>query len=582
MGLLGSGWDDPQSAAIMALSAGLLQRNLGAGLVGASNAVIDAKQNALKQQFMQAQMADLQQQTQLRNLQLQQGQQEWQLQQPLLQAAVARLRGGAANQGAPGAPSGLPMIPPSSGGALGSGTFDTPVGGQTSAPATPAGGSGAGRMGGTMLPGVPDDVAMWNIGAGGIKSIPTLLNEYNKPTDFQRLLTAAGIDPSSPQGQAMLAGQLKKQNNIPLQAGRAGAPMYGADGNIVAMAPKIPDNAIPQIQDGRVVGVSALPGAAGVEQTNSYASAAGKAQAKPMTAYRGNQPVFTNELAAAQGGDSPQVGAGREQYALMMQERATQVARAQAGDPKAAAMVASLDREISRLPAGSRGSSNASGLAVPQSPLTPAPLLGAQQAANLSQDELSKKGAALMADNAQTNTVISRLQNIKLLAPGAIAGGESSRRDYFNSLLALAHLPGAEDAKTASDLVDKNANQIVSALRMGQGGAGTDALQTLLNAANPNRHMTKEAIQEASDQLIASQKMLQAKAQALQPHYLQRDPVQYGQKEMTFDTNADPRIWQLESLPPASQATFVNSLPAQVAADLLNKRRNLKAIGVLK
>lgn len=46
MPLLGQGWDDPQSAAIMALAGGLLQKNMGAGLLGANQAYQQAKQAA--------------------------------------------------------------------------------------------------------------------------------------------------------------------------------------------------------------------------------------------------------------------------------------------------------------------------------------------------------------------------------------------------------------------------------------------------------------------------------------------------------------------------------------------------------
>lgn len=58
MGLLGSGWDDPQSAAIMALSAGLLQGNFGAGVQGASTAYADAKKAAALKQMQDMQMAN--------------------------------------------------------------------------------------------------------------------------------------------------------------------------------------------------------------------------------------------------------------------------------------------------------------------------------------------------------------------------------------------------------------------------------------------------------------------------------------------------------------------------------------------
>jgi hypothetical protein len=108
------------------------------------------------------------------------------------------------------------------------------------------------------------------------KTIETAMSQYSM-TDLQKTMRAAGIDQNSALGQQILQQAVAKMNNIPLVAGRAGAPMYDQSGRVVAMAPKIPDNAIPQVSNGQIVGVSALPGAAGVEQINSAAGARGKA-----------------------------------------------------------------------------------------------------------------------------------------------------------------------------------------------------------------------------------------------------------------------------------------------------------------
>jgi hypothetical protein len=55
MGLLGQGFDDPQSSAIMALAGGLLQGNFGAGLLGANSAYQGAQEGLLKRQLLQQQ-----------------------------------------------------------------------------------------------------------------------------------------------------------------------------------------------------------------------------------------------------------------------------------------------------------------------------------------------------------------------------------------------------------------------------------------------------------------------------------------------------------------------------------------------
>lgn len=71
MGLLGDGFEDPRSQAIMALAGGLLKRDFGGGLLGANQAFADAKQNAFKQRYMDMQMQNMQSEVALRNAQAQ-------------------------------------------------------------------------------------------------------------------------------------------------------------------------------------------------------------------------------------------------------------------------------------------------------------------------------------------------------------------------------------------------------------------------------------------------------------------------------------------------------------------------------
>ena len=68
-GLLGQSFDDPRSAAIMALSAGLLQKNLAGGLIGANNAYAQAKQAATQAEFQKMQMDNMREELALKKLQ---------------------------------------------------------------------------------------------------------------------------------------------------------------------------------------------------------------------------------------------------------------------------------------------------------------------------------------------------------------------------------------------------------------------------------------------------------------------------------------------------------------------------------
>lgn len=55
-GLLGNGWDDPQSAAIMALAGGLLRRDFGGGLLAANQAFAQSKQAAAAEEMRKMQL----------------------------------------------------------------------------------------------------------------------------------------------------------------------------------------------------------------------------------------------------------------------------------------------------------------------------------------------------------------------------------------------------------------------------------------------------------------------------------------------------------------------------------------------
>ena len=94
------------------------------------------------------------------------------------------------------------------------------------------------------------------------------------PTEMQKMLGAAGISPASPEGQRALQQAIAKANNIPLQAGRKGAPMFDAQGNVIAFSPEIPEGAQPVYgPDGKTVqSVAQIPGA----EAAATAAAAGK------------------------------------------------------------------------------------------------------------------------------------------------------------------------------------------------------------------------------------------------------------------------------------------------------------------
>lgn len=210
----------------------------------------------------------------------------------------------------------------------------------------------------------------------------------------------------------------------------------------------------------------------------------------------------------------------------------------------------------------------------------PGVVAGASAAATNQQGELSKKWSDLTAQNQQAQSVISNLQNIKALAGKAIVGPQSDRLAYANSLLSLAGSERATDMTTANDLLNKYSNQITA--RLGQGGLGTDAARAILQSAYPNSHMTQGAINEAADNLIGAQQMVQAKARVLAPLRNSNDAAGYTNAELAFDQNADPRIFQYANIKdPAARSAFARNL-MQADPGIVGKIQALQKLGALQ
>jgi hypothetical protein len=75
--------------------------------------------------------------------------------------------------------------------------------------------------------------------------------------------------------------------------------------------------------------------------------------------------------------------------------------------------------------------------------------------------------------------------------------------------------------------------------------------------------------------------MVKAKAALLSPYGNNRDAVGYQQKEMAFDQNADPRIWQYKALResnPAAARTFLQGVLKQ-DPHFINKADALSKLG---
>jgi hypothetical protein len=116
-GLLGEGFDDPRSAAVMALAGGLLQGNMGGGLLAANAAYGNSRADAMKQRYAEAQMAEIESQRQMQLAKAQQAQAELARQQRIQQGIPGLFRqpGMTGGEAVPQTMGGVPMFSQPSG-----------------------------------------------------------------------------------------------------------------------------------------------------------------------------------------------------------------------------------------------------------------------------------------------------------------------------------------------------------------------------------------------------------------------------------------------------------------------------------
>ncbi|WP_321951870.1 hypothetical protein [Paraburkholderia bannensis] len=467
------------------------------------------------------------------------------------------------------------------------------------------------------MAGIPGGADMMKMAA---QYDPTL--QAQMPTDITKMGVQGGMTPQQIQA-ANLAG-VNKANYI--------APVNARPGSILrdpltmqpmAFNPNIPAGGTPVFDaSGNVVGISSIPGAAGVTSAMAAAKTAGEGSMLPYSGFdaQGNPLPVTNRTAAATQGsigtaptlsgifaqqessggktapDNPfQIQQGTfNQYAQPSESWSNPADRSAVAQRVLAGYSQKYGGDLGRVatayfsgegnvaPAGSptpfiKNTADSNGKTVASyvgdilgraggagfggSPsagggqIYASQPMGASTFAQGQVQQMQSRWNALRDQNASAQTVISQLQNISSLAPSAITGAEADKRAYVNGLLSLVGVPGAQDAKTATDLLDKYSNQIIA--KLGQGGLGTDAARSIVSAGNPNAHMTVPAIQEAVRNLSGQYQMTQAKASLLQQYANGNDPSGYNKAETTFDRNADPRIWEYQSIQdPAARQQF--------------------------
>jgi hypothetical protein len=500
--MFGTSMDDPRTAAILGLAGGMVNGGMGAGFAGMNAGLTAAAQRDLTK----AQTEDTKQQMGLRNLQLQQQLQQWQLMQPILARVSAQLGGGLTPPGtqpdqATAQPPAQPAIAPTPGGPLGSGTFSIPTGGQPQVsqqqqPSNPSSASAGPSGNSSSIGGLSPDVAAYAFAGGGLGGLSKAIVEANAPTDFVKTLRNANIDPNSAIGRTMMLGQISKMNSASFRPG--GYAML--NGQMVQL-PHVPDG-YTAVQDGNG-GFQIIPVQGGTQaiQESAKASQLGKlggtlgSGVNPAT---GQTQYFLGAPPGTAG--ATQSSNAADPFANLPQATPTQPGTFKGRPEDIVMQIANIKDPQSRADAFASFAQQlqGSGGKLPvadTAPKTIVPSLSDTAKALQDQGATAYKVATSDAQSVpQLRQMLGEIQGLakdpnNKFGPGA---------PEWARVKALANNVGIDmtQAQTSQDIMGKLASNIVMS-QLGQGNAtGSDAQLNQLIHGNPNGAMTNEAIKQ--------------------------------------------------------------------------------------
>jgi hypothetical protein len=329
---------------------------------------------------------------------------------------------------------------------------------------------------------------------------------------------------------AALYGNIEKQNNIPLQPGRPGAPMFDHTGKIVAMAPQNVEGGNPVIEDGKFTGsYTQAPGVTGVVQNVAAAKATGTAAGDLVDVYN----PATHQMEKV---------------------------------PKSVAL---------------------SGAANGQTPFSAGPPLGATKAFDVTGQNSANAFQDISNGAADVPNRIYALKQMQAITvdPTSQFGAGSNGLNHFNSLLGtLSHSTGISfDPKAATNANEFQKWATQYSARSGQelGLSGSDARTQLAVHATPNGEMTRQALQSVIPQMIGIENAKQGYAAAANMWQQQRGPQDVQNFRTAWNKVYNPSIYTHMAQGPQSFAGWVKTLNPQQAAQVRGQYVALKQLGAL-
>jgi hypothetical protein len=196
------------------------------------------------------------------------------------------------------------------------------------------------------------------------------------------------------------------------------------------------------------------------------------------------------------------------------------------------------------------------------------PLVAANAATNVNTMNEDVKATTAAAQSAPQTLNI--LKTIKETAPQALTETGGDKRSYaikLGEVLGI-HTPFDENA-TATDIFKKESAML-------QASGNTDAARIINAFANPNTKMTKEAIEQTANQLIA-QKQLEVAKQKLFNNF-SNDPNTYVKRLGEWNSFADPKILEYKLMDRNQQQNYF----AKLGVDAKGRHEDVDANGLTK
>jgi hypothetical protein len=472
----------------------------------------------------------------------------------------------------------------------------------------------------------------------------TLLQQ-SAPTEMVKTMRAAGIDPGSPQGQAMLREQVAKMNYIAPTAVRPGGGVMDPRSGHITTMPSAPPDGFQNVQQGD--GSFAVVPVQGGTQAQMYSKFYGKLPEALLNVVEGFDPNTKAPVKNYAGNvlrtpqlpvPAPFTGPGGDAQAPAPVQAAPTgsggVQPGRVGSPEASAQgygsdslailqaerakttnpddLAAIDREIAGVKSKmSRRDLIAAGVeGAPAAPLSkttvPAPQSSRRDAITAAMDAPKPAGGGFqsgpplglakaaelsqqeLSDNwkSQQQAQQQAQTNVALLntiktLAPNAAIGYGDAKRQY--LAKLGAYAGIPEMNQEATDTDLYKKYSSQLIQSLAAKVGdTDKARELVEAGSPNTGMTPDAAIEAANFLLAREQTALARTEALRPYALKRDPTGYQGTATSFDAVMDPRLMLLRNMGQSQQSAFLGRLDPQDAATLLNNYRAAKKAGFLK